>query len=289
MTPRDYLLYGLVVFGWSTSWYPLKQQLGVVAPEVSLFWRYAAAAILMFAALALFKQRLRFAWRDHLRFLALGLCLFSANFTCFYYAGLHGASGLLAVVFSTASLVNVLMLAVLSRSWPLPRHLMAAVIGICGVALLYLPELQSSSVAFLSLGLCLAGTLFFCTGNMVSAATQRAGLPVLAANSWGMAYGAILLGIFALLRGQPFIIEATPSYLISLLWLVVISSILTFYSYLTLLGRIGAGRAGYATVIFPVFALLISTAFENYHWTGFALLGLGLVVLGNVIMARSRA
>ena len=48
MTPRDYLLYAVVVFGWSTSWYPLKLQLGVVAPEVSLFWRYFFSAILMF-------------------------------------------------------------------------------------------------------------------------------------------------------------------------------------------------------------------------------------------------
>jgi drug/metabolite transporter (DMT)-like permease len=243
----------------------------------------------MFVVALFFRQNLRFAWRQHLNFMALGLCLFSANFTCFYYAGQFSASGLLAVVFSTASLINVLMLAVITRSRPELLHMLAAVIGMGGVALLYLPELRASTGAFLSLGLCLGGTLFFCTGNMVSAATQKAGLPVIAANSWGMAYGALFLGVFAMVRGQSFIIETTAPYLVSLLWLVVISSVLTFTAYLTLLGRIGPGRAGYATVVFPVFALMISTAFESYQWTVFAVLGLFLVVGGNVIMARSRS
>ena len=288
MSPRDYFLYAVMVFGWSTSWIMLKQQLGVVAPEVSLFWRYLAAALLMFGLSAVMRQQLRYVARDHLRFLALGLCLFSANFLLFYYAGSYGASGLLAVVFSTASLIIVLMVALASRRMPKWKHLLAAVIGISGVLLLYLPELQTSQTALLSLGLCLGGTLFFCTGNLVAAATQRAGLPVMGASTWGMAYGAGLLGLFALANGSPFIIEFTPVYLLSLAWLVVISSVITFACYLTLVGRIGPGRAGFATVMFPAFALLISTAFESYQWTAFALAGLGLVVTGNIIMLRSR-
>ena len=288
MSPRDYFLYAVMVFGWSTSWIMLKQQLGVVAPEVSLFWRYLAAALLMFGLSAVMRQQLRYVARDHLRFLALGLCLFSANFLLFYYAGSYGASGLLAVVFSTASLIIVLMVALASRRMPKWKHLLAAVIGISGVLLLYLPELQTSQTALLSLGLCLGGTLFFCTGNLVAAATQRAGLPVMGASTWGMAYGAGLLGLIALANGSPFIIEFTPVYLLSLAWLVVISSVITFACYLTLVGRIGPGRAGYATVMFPAFALLISTAFESYQWTAFALAGLGLVVTGNIIMLRSR-
>ncbi|MDB2324673.1 DMT family transporter [Alphaproteobacteria bacterium] len=288
MKSRDYILYALVVFGWSTSWYPLKQQLGVVAPEVSLFWRFLAASMLMFA-LAIFQGHpLQFRAKDHLTFMALGLCLFSANFTSFYYAGMYSASGLLAVAFSTASLIIVLMLAVMTRSLPKISHLIAAITGILGVLLLYLPELQISTTASVSLALCIIGTLFFCTGNLVSAASQRRGLPVVSASSWGMAYGALFLLVFSAVRGKSFMIEMTPAYIWSLLWLVVISSVITFASYLTLIGRIGAGKAGYATVVFPVFALLISTALEGYEWSAYAFIGLALVVTGNIIMARSR-
>ena len=47
MAPFDMLLYAGVVFGWSTSWLPLKWQLGVVVPEISLFWRFLMAAPMM--------------------------------------------------------------------------------------------------------------------------------------------------------------------------------------------------------------------------------------------------
>ncbi|MEP1443765.1 MAG: EamA family transporter, partial [Hyphomicrobiales bacterium] len=58
---------------------------------------------------------------------------------------------------------------------------------------------------------------------------------------------------------------------------------------LTLLGRIGAARAGYATVIFPIFALLISTVIEGYQWTALSLVGLVLVLVGNYfVLSRGK-
>ena len=103
-----------------------------------------------------------------------------------------------------------------------------------------------------------------------------------------MAYGACYLALFSFVSGHEFIIEPTQNYIFGLLWLALVSSVMTFAAYLSLLGRIGASRAGYATVIFPVFALLISTIFESYVWSGLAFTGLVLVILGNLIMIRAR-
>ena len=126
MAPFDMLLYAGVVFGWSTSWLPLKWQLGVVAPEISLFWRFLMAAPMMAVLAIMSGHSLRFDWRVHWRFAALGLFIFSGNFTLFHHAASGVASGLLAVVFSTASVVNVLMGAALGRQLPPMRHLLAA-------------------------------------------------------------------------------------------------------------------------------------------------------------------
>ena len=109
----------------------------------------------------------------------------------------------------------------------------------------------------------------------------------MSANSWGMFYGCLVLIIYALLLNHPFKISLETSYLLGLVWLSVFSTVLTFTCYLVLLGRIGAGRVGYATVVFPVFALLISTVFENYVWTPLAFIGVGLVLLGNIVMAKA--
>ena len=289
MRPFELLLYSMVVFGWSTSWLPLKWQLGVVAPEVSLLWRFMIAATVMFVISIYLRQSLMFHWRTHLRLALLGLCIFSTNFAFFYHGGKGVASGLLAVVFSSASLVNVLMIAVLGRSRPRIAHLLAAMVGLTGVVCLFWPELQLSNTALTSLALCLIGTLFFCTGNMVSAACQKRGIPIFASASWGMLYGACYLALFSFISNHEFIIEPTAKYVLGLVWLALVSSVMTFAAYLSLIGRIGPSRAGYATVIFPVFALLISTVFESYTWSSLAFIGLGLVICGNMIMLRARA
>ena len=288
MKPLDYLLYAAVIFGWSTRWLPLKWQLGVIAPEVSLFWRFCLASALMFLVTKLFtNEKIALAWRDHLLMLPLGCCLFSVNFTLFYYGGLNTTSGLLAVVFSTASLINIFYMAILDRKMPKLPLILAGLIGFFGVGLIYSPELEHTTGG-IGLLFCLAGTLVFSTGNMLSSRYQNRKFPVMATTAWGMFYGAIILGLISLLRGHEFSVEHTYQYLGGLVWLAVISSVLAFTAYLTLLGRIGPERAGYATVVFPVGALLISTVVEGYQWSLVAFLGLAFVLVGNIVMLRSR-
>ena len=103
-----------------------------------------------------------------------------------------------------------------------------------------------------------------------------------------MVYGMAFMVIVSLICGHEFTIDPSATYIGSLIWLVSISSVLAFASYLTLIGRIGPGRAGYTTVIFPVIALLISTIFEGYVWAPLSFVGLALLITGNVMMIRAR-
>ncbi len=289
LTPRDVALYGVVVFAWGFSWIALHYQVGVVAPEVSVMWRFAIAAPVMLAVAALRGERMVYAARDHLWFAALGAMIFSANFTLFYYGGQILTSGLLAVIFSLASVVNVLLGWLVLRS-PIDRRVVGGgILGFCGVAAMFYPQLAGTTFngpVLFGLLLCVIGTVLFCCGNMISALLQRRGIAVFAASGYGMIYGAAGLALFAAWRGAAFIIEPTPKYIGGLIFLAVISSVAAFGSYLTLLGRIGADRAGYATVMFPVVALAVSTVLEGYQWTLPAILGLVAVMAGNLLVLR---
>lgn len=291
-TAFDALLYGVTVFAWSTSWIALKMQVGVVAPEVSVAWRFLLAAAVMFGWLAVSGRPFRFPARDHLRFLIQGALIFSVNFYLFYLGGQYLASGLLSVVFSLASVFNLILGALVFRQRIEPRVAVGAAIGFAGIGLVFWPEIAGVEFdhdALVGLGLCTAGTLFFCSGNMMSSANQRRGLPVVSTNAWGMIYGAGIMLALALINGRTFQVEWTVPYLGGLAWLSIVSSVLAFASYLTLLGRIGAARAGYATVIFPIFALGISTIFEGYVWTPAAIAGLVAVAAGNlIVLTRGR-
>ncbi|CAM5763287.1 multidrug DMT transporter permease [Labrys miyagiensis] len=287
----DFVLYALVVFVWGTSWIALHMQLGVVAPEVSLFWRFLISALVMLGWVAATRGRLRFAVADHLRFALMGLALFSINFLCFYYGGLSTPSGLLAVVFSLASVFNLVLAALIFRQRPRPRMVIAGLMGFAGVALMFAPQLGGASFsgpALTGLLLCVAGTLCFCLGNMLSVGLRARAIPLPSATAWGMVYGALFLLMFSLARGQHFAIEPNIRYVAALLWSSVLSSVAAFAAYLTLLVRIGAGRAGYSTVLFPVIALAISTLYEGYVWTPPAIAGLVIVLAGNLLMLAKK-
>ncbi|MDR3495845.1 MAG: EamA family transporter [Ancalomicrobiaceae bacterium] len=288
--PAEFGLYAVTVFAWSTSWFALHMQLGRVAAEVSLVWRFLTAAVILWLWLLVTRQPMRFSWRQHLKFAATGLLLFSFNFAMMYHAGEFLPSGLLSVVFSAASVFNILLARIVFGTPISPRVAFGGVIGVVGVGLLFLPQVLGTTLdlgALVGLGLATLGTLAFSLGNMVSSTLQRDRVPVMSASAWGMVYGIGLLALAAWVQGRPFILVPTLAYVGSLAYLAVICTVMAFWAYLTLLGRIGPSRAGYAAVMYPTFALLISTVAEGYHWTLPALAGLGLALLGNVVVLRS--
>ena len=293
-TPRapsaDLGLYGVLALVWGTSWIALHLQLGVVSPEVSLVWRFALAAMIAFGLALARRERLRFGLRRHAGFLLAGVLMYSTNFMLFYHAGAKVPSGLLAVVFALASPINLALGALIFRRPAEMRVLAGAALGVAGVGLLYAPEIAATGFdagALMGLGLSVGGTLCFCLGNMVSSVIQRS-VPDVSAAAWGMFYGALWLTLLATLSGAPFIIEPTAAYLVSLVWLAAGSSVAAFLAYLALIKRVGAARAGFATVLFPVVALVISSLFEDYRWSALSLAGVALVAVGNVVALRRR-
>ena len=107
------------------------------------------------------------------------------------------------------------------------------------------------------------------------------------ANAWGMLYGAVLNGGLALMQGKTFNFDPSPGYVVSLVFLAIFGSVVAFGCYLTLLGRVGLEKAGYAAVMVPVVALLLSAALEDLQLAPHILIGMALAVAGNVfILAR---
>ena len=94
--------------------------------------------------------------------------------------------------------------------------------------------------------------------------------------------------LYSLARGIPFAWDDSIAYLISMAYLIAFGSVVAFVGYLTLLKRIGAGRAGYTSAAIPVLAMIISTFFEDYIWTAPAIAGMVLVLAGSVLVLWRR-
>ncbi|UUY06424.1 DMT family transporter [Pseudomonas sp. J452] len=282
-------LYLLTVLIWGTTWIALKLQLGEVAIPVSIAYRFALAALVLFAILLLSGRLQPMNRRGQLICLAQGLCLFCINFMCFYTASQWIPSGLVAVIFSTATLWNALNARIFMGRRIAANVLAGGALGMLGLGLLFWPQLaghEASRESLIGLGLALIGTLCFSAGNLLSSLQQQAGLRPLTTNAWGMLYGALLLVGYCLVSDIPFTFEYSTRYVGTLLYLAIPGSVIGFTAYLTLVGRLGPERAAYCTVLFPVVALNISVFAEGYQWTAPALFGLLLVMLGNVLVFR---
>ncbi len=284
------LLYTIVVMIWGSSWIMVRFQVGVVPPEVSVAYRIAIASALMFLWAVAKRRPLRRSIRDH-GFMALqGALIFSTNFFLFYTAAAYLATGIISVIFSTASAMTLAFKITFMGRRPAPRAICGAVLGIVGLGILFWPQVAGFALqtgAGMGLLLSLGGTLSFSLGGIVSARNQAAGVSGPACVAWAMGYGALLLGVLALCKGNPFVFDPKVPYVLSLLYLALISSALGFAAYFALLKRIDAERAAYATALFPVVALFLSTLFEGYHWTASAIAGVTVTLAGNVLVLRS--
>ena len=250
----------------------------------SIGHRFVLSAVLLWVFLAV-TGRLQALPLRHQPFLVLqGLCLFCGNYYFVYTAELTLTSGLVAVVFGTMMLANVLNGALFLRTPVQPVVVTGGTVGLVGIALVFWPELRAFDLTdsnFVALLYCLAGTWLASAGNIIAARNSRERLPLLPATAWAMSYGAAATYLLALLFGAPVTIDWRPEYLLSLLFLALFGSVIAFWAYLTLIGRIGADRAGYAHLLFPLVALSISTVVEGYEWSLLAAAGIVMVLAGN--------
>ncbi len=281
------LLYIAVVLIWGTTWIAIRMQHGVVAAEVSIFWRFACASFLLMTFLFFSKGLKAIGHKGHLLCFLQGITVFGLNFFCFYHAVSWISSGLESVIFSMAMIFNAVNGSLYFRQ-PITKNIMvAAPLGLIGILLLFWQDLkliEHNASVFYGVGLSILGTYCFSIGNMISAKHQREGRDVMSTNAWGMLYGTLVMGLLALSLGYDFSPELSFQYMSSLLYLSVFGSVIGFGAYFILVGRIGASHAAYATLLFPLVALTVSTFYEGYIWHWNAIAGLCLILLGNAAM-----
>ena len=285
------LLYSGTVLIWGSTWLAIRFQLGVVSPEISLVYRFGIASLLLLVWCRVRGIPPPTGWRNHSSLILLGACLFSFNYLLFYIAAEDLATGLLAVIFSTMTVMNILNGALFLGRRVEWRIILGSGFGLTGICLVFWPEVIALGKAhniFLAVLLGVIATYFASLGSIISVHNQKSGIQVISGNAFGMLYGTALMTLYALISGVHFNFDPSFGYVSSLMYLSVFGSALAFTLYLTLVGQIGPEKAAYATVLFPIVALTLSTLFENYRWSALAGVGLLLVLVGNVIVLTNR-
>lgn len=280
------LLFITPVLIWGSTWYVITFQVGDVDAMYSVAYRFAIAGVLMLLVCRIWGLKLDFTRKEHGFILLQGLLLFGFNYWCMYTSELYLTSGLVGLLFSLLVFMNILNGRVFLKTPFETKVMMGGLLGLVGTGLVFWKDLVQftfSDGKLIGVALAIAGTFIASLGNITSARNQKAGIPVIPSNAFGMTYGAIVMFIIALISGKTMSFETNVSYISSLLYLAIFGSVIAFGAYLTLIGNIGASKAAYVSVIAPVIALIISTIFESYQWTITSFSGAAFILLGNVV------
>ncbi|WP_037499148.1 DMT family transporter [Sphingomonas jaspsi] len=272
---------------WSSTWIVIRDQLGVVAPQWSVAYRFGIAAVAMAAVARWNGDSLRLD-RGGLKAAAvLGFTQFCMNFNSVYMAERFITSGIVATVFAILLIPNSLLAWAFLKQKPGARFMAGAAVAVAGVALLFLHELQVSPESpdriLIGLGFTLLGLLGASMANVYQAGEEARRHPLFSLLAWAMAIGAMLdVGIASIVAGPP-TFDPRPGYVLGLLYLALAASVLCFSLYFPVVRKIGPGRAAYSSVMVPIIAMALSTLFEGYRWSLLAGCGAALAVGGMLL------
>jgi drug/metabolite transporter (DMT)-like permease len=282
----NFFLYVSASLIWGSTWLAIKLQLTQVPPILSVAYRFCLAALILLAYCRFTRKRLNFSLRDHSFMILQGFTLFGLGYCCSYLATAYMTSGLVAVIFSTILMWNIINLRIFMRQPVAWQAFCGGILGLTGICVIFWQDLASLSATRGVIGLliALAGAYLVSVGNVVGSRNAKKGVPVTQANAFGMAYGGLLTLFIHFAIGGTLTIDWSIGYLGPMLYLTIFGSIAAFGCYMLLLSRIGAEYAAYVTLLMPIIALILSTMFEGYRWTANALGGVALVLAGNLII-----
>lgn len=293
--PRVIAAFVITSLVWGSTWLVIKSQIGSVPPSWSVTWRFAGAAVGMFAlglARGDIDRRALVPERAVLIYAAIiGISLFCCNFQFVYRAEGHLTSGLVAVVFALLLVPNALFARVFLGS-PITRGFIAgSVIALGGIALLMINEYRAAPPGSdVPLGAAMTGLalLFASIANVLQAGQVARRVPAAMLLAWAFLFGAMADFAIARVISGPPVFDWSPGYIGGVAYLAIIGSVVTFPLYNLLLREMGPGRAAYSGVLVPVVAMLLSTAFESYRWSLLNAGGAVLSLVGLVVALQAR-
>ena len=276
---------------WGSTWIVIRGQLGTVAPQWSVAYRFVIAAVAIAVVARLKGENLRLGRKALLPAIVLGFCQFCVNFNAVYLAERHITSGVVATVFALLLIPSSLMAWAFLGQRPSRRFAWSSLVAVCGIILLFVHELRAHGASARQIasgiGLTFVGMLGASIANVLQARPEVRRFPLFAMLAWSMGAGAVADVAVAFTLAGPPTIELGATYWAGLLYLALAASTLNFSLYYPVVRKIGPGKAAYSSVLVPIIAMGFSTWLENYHWTSLTIAG-GALALGGMIAALSR-
>jgi len=270
---------------WSFSWFAMKLQVdSFIAPEISLFYRFAGVAFLMTLLCIATKTRLKPFKTEYRYFIFIALTNFCLNFLIGYHTTKFIPSGMIAVIFSLSIITSEIFKVILDGKKIELKIIASSSFGFVGLLFFILPNLKfsdnsSNSQIIFGMFLALMMMTIFAFGNyLVEKNRHQNHTPLFTSITFGSTLSSLYILLINLVLGHKFAMDYSWQYLGSLFYQIFIASIVAFLCFYYLIQKIGAVKANYTALIYPTIALMVSSYFENFNFTLLGTLGLLLII-----------
>jgi len=285
---------------WGGSFFFAKIAVTELSPFTLVFYRVVLAAIVLLMYLKLSGRSLPVGVGVWLAFFGMGLLNNVVPFSLLFWGQTHIASGLASILNATTPIFTVVVAHFLLEDEKLRRgRLIGVILGLCGVALMLgVEEFSQSSLLSSTRGLamlaCLGAALSYGFASVFGRRFGRMDIgPVRVAFGQLTASSIIMIPVVVVSGGGFPVFGLSPSTLASVLVLALACTAAAYILFFRILAAGGATNISMVTLLVPVSAILLGTAFldESLGWNayaGMALIGLGLVAIDGRLFSRTR-
>jgi len=285
MRLQKILAYAAIYILWGGSFLAIREIVTVTPPFFSAGARFLPAGLL----LVLYAQAqggVVLSRRQWLGAALLGLVMFAGDYSCLFWAEQRLSSGIAAVIFAIIPVwIFIGEVMILRTQRMTPQSLGGVILGFVGVvALAWQSAERGPDASVAPVVVSIAGTLCWSVGTLLS---RKLALPTpqTANAGWQMGVGGALLLALSVAAGESHRVPAalaawSPKVMVSMAYLIVAASILSFTAYVWLLRHEPISRVASYAYVNPVVALVIGAVLGGERLTILQVAGSVLVIGG---------
>jgi len=280
---KNSIMLLVVVIIWGGNWVNMKIGFNYVTPLNYLFQRFFFSAIMIAPFLLFLKNGIRKDFKVITNVIIL--CVIYAFSVIFMMLGLESeSSGISAIVTFTQPLFVFGLSAVFLKNEITKMKVAGVLVGFAGIGMIYLEKVGSKGEITLSILFLLLSALLWAVTIVYYKIISEAVHPYWISFSQ-VAIGSIVVLPFALLTGGIKFIYELP-YILSIVYLTVLSTVLAFFLWFYLLKNEDATTVSSSSLMIPVIALVSGVFILGETVNLYQVIGVLMVLTGIYLVNR---
>ena len=294
---RIQFAYLAVTLIWGSTWLVIKIGLTMIPPLIGAALRFVVATIVLFGLARFWRVNVPWHRRARIVYAVVALFSFSVPFAMVYWGQQYVSSGLASILFGTYPFFVALFASFLLQSERLTVWKMSGIIiGFAGIVIIFSNDLQfSGGAAFWGMA-AIVGSALLQAFSVIILKKYAEDIDSVAITMIPMAISGFLLLVVSLSLETVTLSMFTWQSLLSIGYLGIFGSVVTFVNYFWLLKRMDAVYLALLAFVTPIIAvilgiLLLGEAFDSRIYIGAALVlcGIATAHFGGYTIARSHS